>query len=146
MQERWFGQAGGGLSAAAVSTLKQLPIFHCGPSLPAAAPPNSNAPGPQQAAWLPGSHAPAAAAAAQDAADRHFTDLVSATRQLPPAGTAQALLTSAFVIPGSREEAEILSRHLGVPQLECFAFVAQHLLPHAAALPVGVMSNTRVYK
>ena len=127
LQERWFAN-GEPLPPAAITTLKQLPIYCCG------------APLPQSLAGEPVSAdqgSPGLGAAAQAAAGR-FTSLASATQALPPAGTPEALLSPDHLVAGSAQEAAILMSHLGVPQLDVFRFAAQHLVPHAAALPAGL--------
>ena len=126
LQERWFASEDT-LPPAAITTLKQLPIFCCG------------APLPQSLAGEPASRdqcSPAPETAAETAAGG-FTSLASASQALPPAGTPEALLSADHLVAGSAQEAAILMSHLGVPQLDVFQFAAQHLVPHAAALPAG---------
>ena len=115
------------LPPAAITTLKQLPIFRCGTPLlqsPAGEPASADESSPGQGA------------AAQTAA-AGFTSLASASQALPPAEIPEALLSSGHLDAGSSQEAAILVSHLGVPQLDVFQFAAQHLVPHAAALPPG---------
>lgn len=165
MQERWFSQ-GGGVPAAAATTLKQLPIFRSGPQLPP--PPAAEGTGADPAAATAAAatavdvagdarqaphHAtpaeqpqarrlrPAADGGGPGAGDEtsgpHFVDLATSPRRLPPPGTPSALLSDGFLIPGSAEEAAVLKGRLAVPQLERHDFVASHLLPRAAALPAA---------
>ena len=65
-------------------------------------------------------------------------DLASAPHRMAPPGTPSALLSHAFILPGSAEEAALLSQRLGVPQAGQADFVATHLLLHAAALPAAL--------
>jgi hypothetical protein len=126
LQERWFA-SGDTLPPAAIITLKQLPIFRCG------------APLPQSPAGEPAStdQSNADRATAAQMAAGGFTSLASASQALPPAGTPEALLSPDHLVAGSSQEAAILLSHLGVPQLDAVQFAAQHMVPHAAALPAG---------